>query len=121
VRLPKGHVEAGESCEQTAIREVREEAGLKGVQILADLGQLTVEFDWNGRHTRRSECYFLMASSQAVLPEPPEPQFEVEWLPWDEALARLTYEAEKEWLLRARAAWATRAAGSTTPKQDRLE
>ena len=28
--LPKGHIEAGESPEQTASREVREEAGIEG-------------------------------------------------------------------------------------------
>ncbi len=39
VRLPKGHIEAGESREQTAIREVHEEAGLSGLKVLADLGE----------------------------------------------------------------------------------
>ena len=31
--FPKGHVEAGESERQTALREVREETGLTGINI----------------------------------------------------------------------------------------
>ena len=32
--FPKGHVEAGESERQTALREVREETGLSGIKLL---------------------------------------------------------------------------------------
>jgi hypothetical protein len=31
-----------------------------------------------------------------------EAQFEPEWLAWDETLAELTFEAEREWVRRAR-------------------
>ena len=37
--LPKGHVEAGETLEQTAVREVQEETGYGNVRILALLGE----------------------------------------------------------------------------------
>jgi ADP-ribose pyrophosphatase YjhB (NUDIX family) len=104
VRLPKGHIEAGESREQAASRG-HEEAGLASVQILADLGRQTVEFDWKGVHTVRDESYFLMVPSDGGGSGQPEVQFEVEWLPWGEALARLTFDAEREWLKRARTAW----------------
>src|SRR5436305_15259589 len=36
--LPKGHVEPGESLEQTVLREVREEVGLSNVQLITYLG-----------------------------------------------------------------------------------
>ena len=101
VRLPKGHIEPGESRRETALREVREEAGLGELEIVADLGHQTIEFDWQGRHYVRDEFYFLMRLPAGATVAPPEDQFERLWLPWDEALARLTFQAEKEWLRRA--------------------
>jgi len=108
VRLPKGHIESGESREQTALREVQEEAGLSGLAILADLGQQTVEFDWQDSHIIRDESYFLMALAGDEDTLCPEKQFERLWLTWEEALARLTFEAEREWVRKARQAWQKR-------------
>ena len=105
VRLPKGHIEEGESRQQTALREVQEEAGLSALEILADLGHQIVEFDWKGFHYVRDESYFLM------MPHPDsswgrhEKQFKALWLTWEEALDRLTFEAEREWVRRAQKAW----------------
>lgn len=101
VRLPKGHIEPGESRRQAALREVEEEAGVTGLEILADLGHQTVEFDWKGHHYLRDESYFLMLQAADAVPGRPEKQFETLWLPWEEALARMTFEAEREWLRRA--------------------
>jgi 8-oxo-dGTP pyrophosphatase MutT (NUDIX family) len=105
VRLPKGHIEPGESRRQAALREVREEAGLTDLEILADLGHQTVEFDWRGHRYIRDESYFLMALPAGTSPGRPEKQFRALWLSWEEALARMTFEAEREWVRRAQAAW----------------
>jgi ADP-ribose pyrophosphatase YjhB (NUDIX family) len=105
VRLPKGHVESGEDCRRAALREVAEEAGVSQLEILADLGRQTVEFDWQGHHYVRKECYFLMALTPGAAPDLPEEQFECLWLAWEQALSRLTFEAEREWIRRARSAW----------------
>lgn len=106
VRLPKGHVEPGESREETALREVAEEAGLLGVTILADLGRQTVEFDWAGAHVIRDESYFLMLLPPDAGTAQPEKQFERLWLTWEQARSELSFEAERDWVRRARQAWA---------------
>lgn len=104
VRLPKGHVDPGETVQETALREVREESGYAGLTIEADLGAQLVEFDHKGRRVVRTERYFLMAlADDASPPDGGEEQFEPVWLTWDEALAALTFEAEREWVRRARA------------------
>jgi 8-oxo-dGTP pyrophosphatase MutT (NUDIX family) len=105
VRLPKGHVEPGESPEQAAIREVREEAGLPTLEIVASLGRQTVEFDWDGRHIIREELYFLMTLPADAEYHRPEDQFERLWLPWEYAARKLTFEAEREWVRRAQLVW----------------
>jgi 8-oxo-dGTP pyrophosphatase MutT (NUDIX family) len=123
VRLPKGHIEPGESRQQAALREVREEAGLSDLEILADLGHQTVEFNWKGHHYVRDESYYLMMLSPGAPPGQPEKQFEALWLTWEETLARLTFEAEREWVQRAQMAWASQREGqpgdSRQPDSDR--
>jgi hypothetical protein len=59
-RLPKGHIEYGESPAETVLREVSKNSGYLDLHILADLGKHTVEFNLNGKHVVNSEHYFLM-------------------------------------------------------------
>jgi 8-oxo-dGTP pyrophosphatase MutT (NUDIX family) len=105
VRLPKGHVEQGERALEAALREVAEEAGLAEVEPVADLGAQRVEFDLEDTHYRRDERYFLLRLPSEAARGAPEAQFERMWAPWPAALAAITFEAEREWLRRARAAW----------------
>jgi 8-oxo-dGTP pyrophosphatase MutT (NUDIX family) len=104
VRLPKGHVEPGEVVEETALREVGEESGYVGLVLGADLGTQEVAFSYKGQRYARTERYFLMALAGDAegARSDGEAQFDPAWLPWDDALQALSYEAEREWVRRAR-------------------
>lgn len=101
VRLPKGHIEDGESAEVAALRETAEETGYVDLEIESDLGSQVVEFDYNGKHVVRTERYFLMRlGSETTAPRPvkDEAQFRVLWTSLDKAAQLLTFDAEKRML-----------------------
>ena len=111
VRLPKGHVEPGESPREAALREVREESGYADVDIVADLGTIMNHFvvPERGRDVVREEIFFLMrlqSDEPFVQDDHDASQFNTLWVPLDEAPTCLTYESEKEFARRAIEAWA---------------
>lgn len=108
VRLPKGHIEAGESPMDTALREVREEGGYEDLEIIADLGEQLVTFLLAGKLVRRAERYYLMRArtlTQLKRPLADEAQFFAVWVDWEQAQEHLTFEPEREWVQRAKATW----------------
>jgi 8-oxo-dGTP pyrophosphatase MutT (NUDIX family) len=109
IRLPKGHIEPGESPVETALREVGEEAGLGDLAVVADLGEQTVEFEYEGAHVRRTEFYYLMrVQSDAGYDQFAKDMLDFRplWVPVEEATELLTYAAEKAVARRAIAAYA---------------
>ena len=121
IRLPKGHVEAGETDAQAELREVCEETGFCDLEIVADLGEGLTEFDLEDAHVRRGEHYFLMRLTEAT---PREPHFddpaaeEARFRPrWAASLTAaeelLTYQTERDFVRRAQAARSVR-----TPQPD---
>jgi len=98
IRLPKGHIERDEAADEAALREVAEESGYCDLEILADLGNQVVEFDYSGAHYVRSEHYFLVAlRSDMQIPRNKKDagQFQVIWVPYEQAEQQLTYAAEQ--------------------------
>ena len=115
LRLPKGHIEAGEDPLAAALREVAEESGYVDLEVLADLGTQIAEFDSAQGHTIRHEHYYLLRlCSPRQEPRPPgDDKFTPEWLPWSEAIAELVFDEERRWLIAAQALLAPRDGDST--------
>lgn len=106
LRLPKGHIDPGETEEQAALREVGEESGYWGVEIVRDLGTAHSSFSLNGNRYERDERYYLMrlteAERQGAQPvSEEEALFEARWVSLSEACVLLTYPTEKKFALRA--------------------
>lgn len=91
--LPKGKREKGETLEETALREVREETGL-GARLT---GGEPFEIGYVVAGRPKSVTYFRMTCDAAAhAGEPDGSEVDVlEWLTPAVALARLTYDSER--------------------------
>ncbi|HWS93692.1 MAG TPA: NUDIX hydrolase [Mycobacterium sp.] len=92
--LPKGHIELGETAEQTAIREVAEETGIRG-SVLAALGRIDYWFVTDGRRVHKTVHHYLMRFSGGELSDDDLEVAEVAWVPMRELLSRLAYADER--------------------------
>lgn len=109
--LPKGTPNAGESLEETAVREVAEETGL-AVRIVRPFDAIEYRFVQSGVRIHKTVHYFLMESVGGDLSRH-DREFEfVRWLPFDEAPALLTFETERALVARAARAMADGAEAS---------
>jgi ADP-ribose pyrophosphatase YjhB (NUDIX family) len=91
--LPKGHTEDGESSQETALREVGEETGLRDLE----LGQELVTIDWffhvRGRRIHKFTTFYLMYSTDGEpTPEEGEGISACEWVPLAIAHERISYD-----------------------------
>lgn len=92
--LPKGHIEVGETAEQTAIREVAEETGVQG-SVLAALGSIDYWFVSEGRRVHKTVHHYLMRFSNGELSDEDVEVAEVAWVPIEELRSRLAYADER--------------------------
>lgn len=92
--LPKGHIELGETAEQTAIREVAEETGIRG-SVLAALGSIDYWFVTEGRRVHKTVHHYLMRFSGGELSDNDVEVAEVAWVPIGELSSRLAYADER--------------------------
>lgn len=109
IRLPKGHIETGETPADAALREVCEETGYCALQIERDLGWATNRFETAQAHVVREERFYVMRllSDQAQPPafqSASEALFRNRWVTgFAEAESLLTFEAERAVIRRAAA------------------
>jgi 8-oxo-dGTP pyrophosphatase MutT (NUDIX family) len=92
--LPKGHIELGETAEQTAIREVAEETGIQG-SVLAALGSIDYWFVTEGRRVHKTVHHYLMRFLGGELSDEDVEVSEVAWVPLKELPSRLAYADER--------------------------
>lgn len=92
--LPKGHIELGETAEQTAIREVAEETGIRG-SVLAALGRIDYWFVTDGRRVHKTVHHYLMRFLGGELSDEDLEVAEVAWVPIRELPSRLAYADER--------------------------
>jgi len=102
VALPKGAIDAGEKPEQTALREVQEETGVRAdlVSKLADIKYVYVR-NWGdqARVFKIVSFYLLLYRSGKLGDISPAMRVEVQrafWIPLDEAPKVLSYKGERE-------------------------
>jgi len=88
--LPKGELEAGESWEEAAVREVAEETGCE-VHISDFAGSLSYEVRGSPKEVR----FWNMAVAGDCAFRPDDEVDELRWLSFAEALETLDYELER--------------------------
>ncbi len=81
--FPKGHVEMGETDNQTAIREVMEETGIDELSICKDLGYTYHIFSRNNQFIlKETHWYQMQTTSNKILVAQTEESIEkVAWIP----------------------------------------
>lgn len=95
--FPKGHVEKKETEEETALREIREETGLK---VKLDTGfRQTVTYSPKPE-VMKDVIYFAAKADSEKPKAQPEEVLEIRWEKPEQALELVTYENDKE-VLRA--------------------
>ncbi|OLR91046.1 NUDIX hydrolase [Actinokineospora bangkokensis] len=100
--LPKGHIEAGETPEQTAVREVAEETGIDG-EVVRPLGTIDYWFTADGtRRIHKTVHHFLLVAHSFELSDEDLEVTEVAWVALDELDGRLAYADERRLVRRAR-------------------
>jgi 8-oxo-dGTP pyrophosphatase MutT (NUDIX family) len=93
--LPKGHPEKGESSQDAALREVREEAGLEATPV-EKLGDINYWYARDGDSVMKIVSFFLFRYRGGRLEDHDHEVEEALWIPLEEAPDRLAYKSEKE-------------------------
>lgn len=107
-QLPKGHIEPGESAEEAAVREVREETGVHG-RPLAPLPTIDYWFTDEGRRIHKTVDYFLLDYVGGSADDfDPQEVSGARWFAWEEGVARLSFANEREVAAAARRLWRER-------------
>jgi 8-oxo-dGTP pyrophosphatase MutT (NUDIX family) len=99
--LPKGHPEKGETLEEAAAREVREEAGVQG-EMTDHLGEVTYYYDRKGRRRLKQVTFYLIRYESGDVTDHDHEMEEAKWMPFAQAIRELSYDGERQMVTRAR-------------------
>ncbi len=98
--LPKGHLDAGETDEVAAIREVMEETGVTA-ELIDKLGDVEYSYDRRGRRRNKRVAFYLFEYRTGSLEDHDHEIEEARWMPLEEAAVALTYPGERDMVRRA--------------------
>ena len=97
----KGHVEAGETIEETAIREVSEETGLSNLTIVKKIGVLTrPAVEKGGKRVIKTIHLFLLKTDDLTSHHSAEEDYG--WFEYDYAIKHMAIPQEAKFLQKHR-------------------
>lgn len=99
----KGHIEEGEEIREAALRETREEMGVKRLRIRAALGTIAFWFQFRKQKIHKTVHYFLMEvpGDEVGIPQKSEKIQAIRWVPLLDAREVLSYKNTRKVLDRA--------------------
>ena len=90
--FPKGHLEPGERAADAALREVREETGLRDLAVRGTIDTIDWYFRFRGRLIHKVCHFFLMETTQAdTAPQRAEGITACRWVAYAEATEAISY------------------------------
>jgi 8-oxo-dGTP pyrophosphatase MutT (NUDIX family) len=98
--LPKGGLEPGETPEEAAAREVREETGITAT-VVEPLGDVTYWYRRGGRRVLKTVHFFRCAFVSGSTDDHDHEVDEARWMPLQEARTALSYPGERALIERA--------------------
>lgn len=91
--FPKGAVEEGETWQEAAVREIREETGIEEAQILGEIGEIRFTDKSKETPIKKNVHFYLIRTEQVETKVTPGAHIdEVKWMNKDEAMASFDYE-----------------------------
>ncbi|HVP03052.1 MAG TPA: NUDIX domain-containing protein [Solirubrobacteraceae bacterium] len=93
--LPKGHQEPGESLEQAALREVREEGGVIA-EVVGPLGDVRYWYQRDGLRVAKRVRFFLLAFRGGDPKLHDDEVEEARWMALAEAATALTHPGDRK-------------------------
>jgi len=93
--LPKGHPDGMETPLQAALREVREEAGVKA-EVVDSLGEVRYWYQRSGRRISKVVEFFLLRYVSGDVDDHDHEVEHARWVPATEAALTLTYAGERD-------------------------